>query len=319
MISRQSFTPKFPRQFRKISVLLFLGLLLAAPLLPAESEIPSPPEIKEKSYNQQKDVIYDNDVDGVALVMDIFTPKGKPNGAAIVDVASGSWYSDRGKIKDHEQAQFFQNFCERGYIVFAVRPGSQTKFTGEEMLANVKRGVRWARNHAADYKIDPARIGIAGASAGGHLASLAAVTADDGDPKAKDPVARESCRVKAAGVFFPPADFVAWGAGKVIAKTAMKGLFFAGGDINGKTEEDFTAVFDRLSPARHVTAEAPPFLIFHGTKDPLVPLAQSELLLKALHDKGVKADLIIKEGGGHPWPTIYEEVKVLADWFDKNL
>ena len=48
-------------------------------------------------------------------------------------------------------------------------------------------------------------------------------------------------------------------------------------------------------------------------------MEQSELLLKALQEKGVESKLIIKEGGGHPWPTIYEEVAILADWFDENL
>ncbi len=301
---------------RSLALILCVFLSLSVLAVGADFATPPPAEV---TFNRTNDVVYQPDFDGVALVMDVFTPKGKPNGAAIVDVASGSWYSDRGKIRDHEKAQFYQIFCGKGYAVFAVRPGSQGRVTGEEMLANVKRGVRWVRYHAKQYGLDPTRIGIAGASAGGHLASLAAVTADEGNEKAGDPIDRESCKVKACGVFFPPADFTQWGAANVIARSAMKGLFFPGGIIEGKTDEDFKAVFERLSPARHVTAQAPPFIIFHGTKDPLVPLAQSQILLKALKDNGVQAELLIKEGGGHPWPTIYEEVAVLGDWFDKNL
>ena len=75
----------------------------------------------------------------------------------------------------------------------------------------------------------------------------------------------------------------------------------------------------QISPAHNVTAKAPPFLIIHGDKDPLVPLSQSEKLLAALQAAGVPAELIVKKGGGHPWPTIHEEVQVIADWLDKQL
>ena len=64
---------------------------------------------------------------------------------------------------------------------------------------------------------------------------------------------------------------------------------------------------------------APPFLIIHGDADPVVPLQQSEALLKALKDKEMDAQLIVKPGGGHPWLTIREEVVVSADWLDQKL
>ena len=84
-------------------------------------------------YRQQEDVIY-ADVHGTALAMDIFTPTGKSNGIGIVDVASGAGHSDRGKIRDHKRAGFYDVFCGRGYVVFAVRPGSISKYSGKEML-----------------------------------------------------------------------------------------------------------------------------------------------------------------------------------------
>jgi len=120
-------------------------------------------------YVQHENVIY-ADMYGVALVMDVFVPTGKPNGLGIVDVASGAWHSDRGKINDHKRAQFYSIFGGKGYTVFAVRPGSITKFTAPEMLVNLKTGIRWVKQHSADYKIDPLRIGLTGASAGGRPA-----------------------------------------------------------------------------------------------------------------------------------------------------
>jgi dipeptidyl aminopeptidase/acylaminoacyl peptidase len=52
---------------------------------------------------------------------------------------------------------------------------------------------------------------------------------------------------------------------------------------------------------------------------PVVPLQQSQVLLAALKKAGAPAELIVKPGGGHPWPTLHEEVQLIANWFDKQL
>lgn len=277
----------------------------------------------DSPYTQKQDIVF-AETDGVGLLMDIFTPTGKSNGIGIVDVASGAWHSDRGKINDHKRAQMFDIFCGRGYTVFAVRPGSQTRFTAKEMLANVKTGIRWVKLHADEYKIDKDRLGLTGASAGGHLACLAAVTAEDGDESDRNPLFRNSTRVKAVAVFFPPTDFTNWGKAKAepgntgpVTRTIGK-LLFTGGVTNQSDEEVHDAI-KAISPALNVTDKAPPFLIYHGDKDPLVPLQQSEIFCEACKKQGVAAELIVKPGGAHPWPTINEEVAKIADWFDGQL
>src|SRR5437867_2026168 len=161
------------------------------------------------AYDQKMDTVY-GEVHGTGLLMDIFTPKGKPNGLAIIDVVSGAWYSDRGKIREHAQGQFYSIFCSRGYTVFAVRPGSRTRYTGSEMASHVKTGIRYVKQHAPEYKIDPDRLGITGASAGGHLATLVAVTPEEGKPDAGSALLRHSTGLRAAAVFFPPTDFLDW-------------------------------------------------------------------------------------------------------------
>ena len=75
----------------------------------------------------------------------------------------------------------------------------------------MNRSVRYIRYHAADFKIDPNRIGISGGSAGGHLSLMQGCAGNDGDPKAKDPVDRVSSRVQAVACFFPPTDFLNYG------------------------------------------------------------------------------------------------------------
>lgn len=271
----------------------------------------------QPSFEQTQDVIY-AEVHGTGLLMDIFQPKENPNGLAIVDVASGAWYSDRGKIRDHMLAQMFQIYCARGYVVFAPRPGSKTRYTAMDMDQNVKTAIRYVKQNAPRYKIDPGRIGLTGASAGGHLATLAALTPANGDPEAKSPLERHDTTVCAAAVFFPPTDFLEWKEGQIIDPKILGPLLFVGGTA-GRSEEEIRAAARAASPLYHVEKTTVPFLLIHGDADELVPLSQSQKLVEAINKAGGSAELIVKEGGAHPWPTIFMEVAVMADWFDKQL
>jgi acetyl esterase/lipase len=267
-------------------------------------------------YDQKMDVVY-GEVHGTGLLMDVFTPKEKANGLAIVDVASGAWHSDRSKIRDHTLAQLYRIFCSRGYTVFAIRPGSRTRYTGLEMAAHVRIGIRYVKLHAAEYKIDPERLGLTGASAGGHLATLVAVTPEDGKPNASQPLQRFGTQVRAAAVFFPPTDFLDWN-GKPANSQMLADLLFLGG-IKGHSDEEIQERSRQLSPAQLVNAPPIPFLLIHGDADPVVPLQQSQKMVTALKAAGGAVELIVKKGGGHPWMTLPEEVKIMADWFDQNL
>jgi acetyl esterase/lipase len=271
----------------------------------------------QPSFEQTQDVIY-AEVHGTGLLMDIFQPKENANGLAIVDVASGAWYSDRGKIRDHMLAQMFQIYCARGYVVFAPRPGSKTRYTAMDMDQNVKTAIRYVKQNAPRYKIDPDRIGLTGASAGGHLATLAALTPANGNPEAQSPLERRDTTVRAAAVFFPPTDFLEWKEGQIIDPKILGPLLFVGGAA-GRSDEEIRAAARAASPLYQVTQTTVPFLLIHGDADELVPLSQSQKLVDAINKAGGAAELIIKEGGAHPWPTIFVEVAVMADWFDKQL
>src|SRR5215831_10135621 len=102
-------------------------------------------------YEQKLDVVY-GEAHGTGLLMDVFTPKLKTNGLAIIDVVSGAYHSDRGKIRDHTLAQLYSILCSRGYVVFAIRPGSRSRYTVSEMDAHVKAGIRYIKQHAHDYQ-----------------------------------------------------------------------------------------------------------------------------------------------------------------------
>ena len=267
-------------------------------------------EEKPTIYDQRTDVAF-ADVHGVAITMDIFTPVGyEKNGRGIVDVASGGWSSDRGKIRDHKRAQMYDIFCGRGYTVFAVRPGSISRFSGKDMVENVERAVDWIKQRSDEFQIDPTRLGLTGASAGGHLASLVAV--------------RNKSSVAATGVFFPPTDLIQFGKATIDPRAdngigrLVRALAFPDG-IDGLDDKEIAAGLAAMSSAYQVTPESPPFLLIHGDADTVVPLQQSERLMNELKKQNVSVELIVKAGGGHPWLTIHEEVRRLADWFDGQL
>jgi acetyl esterase/lipase len=284
----------------------------------------------ETPYDRKIDVVYATN-DGVDFHMDIFVPNGKarlgayhPNdngkGLGIIDVVSGAWHTDRGKLDDHEKAQFYNIFCARGYTVFAIRPGSRPDYTALDMVSQIKQGIRWVKAHSAEYGVDPERLGMTGASAGAHLALLTMTTAEEGDPKAADLMLHFGTQVKAVGVFFPPTDFLEWEGKDLTQVGELVGDILFKGGVQGHTDEELRAAAAAASPREQIKGQKlPPVLIFHGDADPLVPLQQSQLMVESLKAAGNQAELIVKPGGGHPWLTIPEEVLKLADWFDKQL
>ena len=146
---------------------------------------------------------------GMALTMDVFTPKENANGAAVIWTVSGGWFSTHEAIN----LDFHARSCSsRGYTVFAVMHGSQPKFTIPEAVADMNLAVRYIRAHADEFKIDPNRIGIT------RRLGRRALVADGrhgrrrGRPECdKDAVARTSSRVQAVACFFPPTDFLNYG------------------------------------------------------------------------------------------------------------
>ena len=99
---------------------------------------------------------------------------------------------------------------EADFTLFAVRHGSSPKYKVPEMIEDLHRAVRFVRLHAREQGVDPDRLGITGASAGGHLSLLLGTTADGGNSKAKDKILRHSNRVAAIVAVCPPSDLREW-------------------------------------------------------------------------------------------------------------
>ena len=149
------------------------------------------------------------------------------------------------------------------------------------------------------------------------MATLVAVTPEDGQPDARESLLKFDTKISAAGVFFPPTDFLDWN-GKPANLEIVGDLLYLGG-AKGRPEEEVKERARQLSPALLVKKPTIPFLFIHGDADQIVPLQQSQKMVEAIKAEGGSAELIVKAGGGHPWMTLPEEVEVLAKWFDKQL
>jgi acetyl esterase/lipase len=308
----------------RIVLALLLGAAFAVPLAPQAWA--QPKGAPSQNSTRKSDVIYGRKF-GLAMTMDVFTPKENANGRGIIFCVSGGWFS----AKEAINLGFIQPLVNRGYTVFAVVHGSQPKFTIPEVLEDMHRSVRFIKFHAKEYGVDPDKLGITGGSAGGHLSLMQGNAFKPGNPKSPDPVERESSRVAAVACFFPPTDFLNYGEKGNIA--------LGGGTLkNFRPPFDFTErdketnklvviadeerrqeIGKRISPISHVTKESAPALIMHGDADKLVPIQQAELIIAKYREVGVPCELVVKKGGNHGWAGMDKDIALFADWFDKYL
>jgi len=295
--------------------LLAMGLLVTLPALGQAAG--------NNVVRHTADVIYGRKA-GMALTLDVFTPSQK-NGAGIIFLVSGGWassYDDPTTV--HVAVENYETYLRRGYTVFAVVHGSMPRFNVPDIILDVQRSVRFIRHNAAEFGVDPNRLGVLGSSSGGHLALMIATQGAPGPASATDPVDHESCAVQAAAVFFPPTDFLNWGAPGVdgVGRGPLSPLFAAFGSLSD-TDLGRQIVGKMISPIYYVTSSLPPVLIVHGDADVVVPLQQSESFAAKAKEVGAPmVKIIVRKGKGHGWPDFWkskEDIDAFADWFDKYL
>jgi acetyl esterase/lipase len=281
---------------------------------------------EDTAFSRTKDVVYGRK-HGMAMTLDVFTPKGKSNGRGVIFVVSGGWFSAHEAITP----SYLEPLLKRGYTLFAVVHGSQPRYTIPEAIDDLNRATRFVRYHAKDYKVDPDHLGIYGLSAGGHLSLMQGTAGDLGKPSPIDPIGRTSSRVQAVACFFPPTDFLNYGkAGENAMGVGTLHAFRAPFDFHefDPKQNLYVAIKDEprihqigldISPITHVSKDDPPTLILHGDADKLVPIQQAEIMVKKLNEAGVEAKLVVKPGAGHGWPDLHADIEKVADWFDSHL
>lgn len=292
-------------------------LLLATGIGPAPDGtwVPGSHAAEAPGYTRTEDLIYGRKF-GMALTLDVFEPTSRKNGAAVILVVSGGFFS----AKEAINPGFCQPFLERGYTVFAVVHGSQPRFIIPEIQQDIHRATRWIRQNAGRWGVDPERFGVFGASAGGHLSLTLGTQGGPGTADARDPLDRVSSAVQAVACFFPPSDYANWGGpGEDACGVGRLAGFKAAFGPRSDTVESRTAYSREISPLNHVTARTAPTLIIHGDADKLVPLYQAQIFIEKAKAAGVPCRLVVREGKDHGWPGMEKDLELFADWFDEHL
>src|SRR6185295_9325225 len=228
---------------------------------------------------------------------------------AVLMIHGGGWSGgDKGAVREQNIGT---TLAKAGYVAASINyllaPKQPTfmKTLAEvwpRNLQDCKTGVRFLRRNAAKYRIDVQHIGVLGGSAGGHLAAMVALTAPEDGLDPREPWGDLSCRVQAAVPLYGVHDFAAFS--------------------KEPPPPELAELAKRASPVTYATKDDPPMLILHGTKDTIVPLAQSALLAEALKKAGVAQELVVVEGARHSFHLEPKEQdlrpKVLG-FFDRHL
>ncbi len=250
----------------------------------------------------QPDVIYGHK-DGMALIYDVFQPEEEANGAAVVYMISGGWFSRW--TEPENRIEGYRYLLDEGYTVFAVHHGSAPRYYVPEAYADVSRALRHIRMNADEYGIDADRLGVTGSSAGGHLSLMIGLNADEGHPSADDPVLRHSNAVAAVVAYFPPVD---------LRQMTGPNDRFPALDF---PQEQAAAI----SPLLLAGAGDPPVLLIHGDADELVDISHSINMFEALQQAGVESDFITIPGAGHGFigEDGRQATEARLDWFNQHL
>lgn len=201
---------------------------------------------------------------------------------------------------EHEGSEIARWLNSLGIPAFVLKYRLGPKYHHPVELGDAQRAIRYVRAHAAEYGIDPKRIGIWGFSAGGHLAATAETHFDAGQQSSQDPIERQSSRPDFAILAYP-----------VI--TMREPYVHRGSRQNLLGPTPSAHLLDLLSNELQVTADTPPTFLFHTSDDPVVPVQNSVEFYLALRKASVPAEMHIYEHGKHG-VGLAQDNPALASW-----
>ena len=293
-------------------VALFVGMMLVfSSAVTAQSASDSRPNIPS-NVQFTPDLVY-NAPGQPALRLDLFSPLQGEGPFPAVIFLHGGLFPARGDDTRVEESktQFFpqaayvaQHGMVGATILYGLAPAP--RFPG--ILNDVQAAVRWLRAHAKEYRIDPRRIAIVGGSSGGHVAALIGMNRWSGADWSGTP---SEAQVQAAVIFNGNFDLptLATAPDPSLARTAS-GLTLVETNLRnflGLPFDQAPALWRAASPISHVSSQAAPFLLLHGTDDTTVPYRQSLEMQRILTEAHIRAELFTADGAPHgffnraPW------------------
>lgn len=240
------------------------------------------------------DVIFEKGVEyavagGEHLAVDLARPKtGDGPFPAVVCIHGGGFRAGTREGYDKLCTQL----AHEGYVAITVTYRLAPAFQFPAAVHDCKAAVRWLRANAAKYHVDPARIGVTGGSAGGHLAQFLGVTNGVKEFEGDGGNAEQSSAVSCVVNFYGPSDFTKSYGASVDAAEVLP--LWLGGNL-----ETALPAHIRSSPLNWVTPNAVPTLLVHGTEDKYVAYEQAKWMEERLKKCGVEVELVTLEGAGH--------------------
>jgi acetyl esterase/lipase len=255
-----------------------------------------------------------------AQKLDIIRPRGpsdKPM-PVLVYIHGGAWAGGDKKMG----AMLLAPYARKGYFCVSINYRLVGEAIFPAQIEDCKCAIRYLRAHAKKYNIDPDRIGVWGSSAGGHLAALLGTAGDVEELEGKGGWNEFSSGVQAVCDWYGPSDLMRMGSKRYRGRAFRRRKANAPESrLIGGTVDEKRDLARAASPVTHVSKDDPPFLIMHGTEDPLVPYEQSEILARALRKAGVPVELVPVEGAGHGGVKFFtaDMRRKVAGFFDTHL
>lgn len=233
---------------------------------------------------------------------------------AVVWLHGGGWCG--GDYRGEENL----GLARRGYFTANVEYRLSHEAPFPAQIHDCKAAIRHLRARAVEYGLAPDRIGVWGASAGGHLAALVGAAGRVAELEGELGNGDQPSEVQAVIDICGPSDLPGLSrsaAAYEILRTVVEQ--FLGGPLAERLELARAA-----SPLAHVTPTCPPFMIVHGDQDDVVPISESEKLDAALREAGVESALVRVRGGGHGFgpeadPTPEQLAEMMFEFFDRHL
>ena len=217
-----------------------------------------------------------------ALAADLYLPDTQGLRPAVLMVHGGGW-ERRSRNDMHWVAQ---RVARRGFVVMNIDYRFAPEHTFPAQLHDVQIAMQWLLAHSEHHGVDPERITAFGFSSGAHLVSLMATVASNGSPL-NEPFGGPQTRPVAVVAGGLPSDLQAFGDGRLLRQ-------FLGG-----RQDDMPERYAQASPRYQLTAAAPPFFLFHGGMDLLVPVTQATGFVEALDEQGVEHEFYRMHLRGH--------------------
>ena len=218
-----------------------------------------------------------------ALYADVYIPDGgRAAWPAVLVVHGGGW--ERRSRED--MTRIARRLADRGFVAVNIDYRFAPEYRFPAQLHDVQVALGWMRDEAGRLRIDPDRIAGLGFSSGAHLVALAGLVAGTDSSLNADYVSADDgfFAVVAGGI---PSDFGLFSGGKLLRQ------------LMGARQDEAPEAYRAASPITHVHADAPPFFLFHGTLDQLVPFEHAQVLYNALLEEGVHAELYRMRLRGH--------------------